>query len=198
MQLNRDQLIFIVQVMVDSATSLITCAIPGRWVGQETVAQWKENNDLPSLRERRNICSNAIWQLGWNLSILYARLTDDGISETDALYEMGFNNILEKWADKWTDGKIGIIPNVITPDAGQECEPDLDIPAGVDKLFGKYLTPPTTDSVDQDELYAQGFDAFLDNNNCPYEENSREAYFWQKGNEMAKQDRYPNLCAEDI
>lgn len=133
----RKQLVFITQNMIDSAISIISTSIPGRWIDKESKTCWIKTNDLPKIEQRENICNQAIIHLGWNLSILFAQLYNDGISEMEVLQVAGLLDPLEEWAEKWAKGEIGIISTA--EDQGQASQPDINVKSAVDKLFGDYI-----------------------------------------------------------
>jgi len=47
------------------------------------------------------VISDSINVIGWNLSILYARITEDGMGIGDALDVSGIDDAIEAWANKF-------------------------------------------------------------------------------------------------
>ena len=137
----RNQLVFMVEVMVEATINMITTMIPGRWIEAQTIEEWKEDNDLPSFEEIKQVCDNAIWQFGWNLSILYAQLNDDEIGESAALIYFDKDSKFSDWSHKWAAGEIGIVASnsIASLDTGVIQEPKIDVANGVNKLFALYL-----------------------------------------------------------
>ena len=88
---SRKQLIEVVECMIASAIEMI-----GRFLPDEAEAK-KPSDDFVD-----NVC----WHLGWNLSILYAQITGDGMGEYDALHCCDkFDDVLHRLVDKsWEDG----------------------------------------------------------------------------------------------
>lgn len=88
---SRKQLVKVVECMIDSEIAMI-----GRFLPDEAEAQ------KPSDEFVENVC----WHLGWNLSILYAQITGDGMGEYDALHCCDkFDEVLHRLVEKsWEDG----------------------------------------------------------------------------------------------
>ncbi len=70
---DREQLVLVTEVMLTSALEVISSRLP-------------HNTDKP---ESSGFVDQACWQAGWNLSILYAQVTGDGMGEADALFCAG-------------------------------------------------------------------------------------------------------------
>ena len=101
---NREQLLFIADVMITSCVDTVESALPQSPGDQKDYKQQDANE----------IASTAIQSLGWNLSILYAQLTDDGISGpdvTDAI--LNIDQLLdmlvaERFDPTWEGLKVGV------------------------------------------------------------------------------------------
>ena len=106
----REQLNFVVEVMIVSFVDLFLSSCPGRYEDGSRDKQWKKNrkaypkNLKPTVKEH-------LWHLGWNLSIFYAQLCTDGIGESDALEIAKLNSTLGNWATRYASGEIGVIPH---------------------------------------------------------------------------------------
>lgn len=113
----KEQLILVVNCMIGSFVSMITSsfpAMPETDPTEEEIKLWNTFKKQESPSDPPTFLSNALWHLGWNLSILYAQVTDDGMGESDALDldlpgEPSIRTQLEKWANDFIDGKIGFI-----------------------------------------------------------------------------------------
>lgn len=85
---NKKQLYFIANVMFTSCIDTVESALP------------QHKNDIPFVPKEsvKDILSTALQSLGWNLSILYAQLNDDGMAVSEAIdaskIESHLNNLI--------------------------------------------------------------------------------------------------------
>lgn len=88
----EEQLIQICNIMILSGIENIRFAFPDR-----LSCEADEKDKL------LQVISDSINVIGWNLSILYAQITDDGMSTGDALDASGIDDALKTWANKFAE-----------------------------------------------------------------------------------------------
>lgn len=113
---DREQLAFVAEVMLTSVLEMISSQLP-----HEADAEPPES---------RHFVDQACWQAGWNLSILFAQLTGEGMGEGDALVCAGeFNEACRRLvAYAWRgDGRHV-----------RERQADLGQPHNIKDLYGIY------------------------------------------------------------
>jgi len=108
---SKEQLIFIVEVMITSAIDAVDSSRP-------------ENIDMPK-SVSNTMFSGILEKLGFDLSIFYAKITNDGIGCSDVLEMTRMEDILEKFAD--------------TPKSIKNVDTNSIATSFVEELFKDYL-----------------------------------------------------------
>lgn len=129
-KLNRKQIEFFAAVSIASFTDHIQTMIPGRWFGKpEDEEEWQkaQRDGMRPVENVPQMIDDAIDVLSWNLSILYAQATRDGMGCGDALEITDLGDKLRTWATEWFEGKIGITRYKTNPSTGQSNHPDVDV-----------------------------------------------------------------------
>lgn len=88
----EEQLIQICDIMISSGIENIRFAFPDR------LSFYADEKD-----KLLQVISDSINVIGWNLSILYAQITDDGMGTGDALDASGIDDAIETWANKFAE-----------------------------------------------------------------------------------------------
>lgn len=105
----KNQLQFVVEVMISSTIEFLINTIPARYMDGSHDDQWK--TALEDKQKNINI-PEAIWSstctLGCSLSIFYAKVTNEGMGEADALEICSLGTILDVWANEMVKGTKGI------------------------------------------------------------------------------------------
>lgn len=139
----REQLVFVADVMLSSAIDVVTSHLPGRYIEGPPGPEWdQEVNSYGGAESIFDTFEQALVSLGWNLSILYAQLTGDGIGTSDVLEIANLRQILTQFTNDWIAGRRGIIPKPEGPrGAGTYDVPDTTDLASqfVNDLFHEYL-----------------------------------------------------------
>lgn len=110
-KITKPQLEFFAAVCIASAIDHLESSIPGRWFGEpEDKDRWQkaQNEEMRPKDQVPQLISDTLEILGWNLSILFAQVTNDSMDTNEALELSALGDKLQTWADKWLNGEIGI------------------------------------------------------------------------------------------
>lgn len=109
----KEQIELFSAVCISSFVDHVVTNVSGRWIGgneEESFSRWIDD---------------ALEILGWNLSILYAQITNDGIGVADALETADLGETLDIWAMNWCNGKLGIVRDSTNPKVGKPAYPNV-------------------------------------------------------------------------
>jgi hypothetical protein len=125
----KNQIKFFVKVCIESVLDQLSCAIPGRWFGdndEQHEREWKsELNSSRSREELENLIEDNIEHLGWNLSIFYAQVIDiEGMGTMDAVEIAGLEEEIRDWATDRLNGENGY--RQVSEGRAVEDRPDVD------------------------------------------------------------------------
>lgn len=120
----KKQIEFVVEVMIASTINVVTSNIPLRWMDGLKDREWENEKKGQWRRDTGELINGTVQTLGWNLSILYAQITGDGMGVADALEIAKLGETIELWANEVREGTKGITPNPEDNQNGHVDEPE--------------------------------------------------------------------------
>jgi hypothetical protein len=104
---NREQLVYVVGVVLGSGFNFVESSLPPDGFDEE---QWKKMNSVISeatqYTEWEGHIQTICGVVGWNLSVLYAQLTDDGMGTGDAIDAINYDDFLRDFSKSVAKWKI--------------------------------------------------------------------------------------------
>lgn len=126
----KEQIELFSAVCISSFVDHVATNVSGRWIGgneEESFSRWIDDRRSDRKRDYEipTMVHDALEILGWNLSILYAQITNDGTGVADALETADLGETLDTWAMNWCSGKLGIVRDSTNPKVGKPAYPNV-------------------------------------------------------------------------
>lgn len=129
---DRDQLVFVVEVILASAMDRIDSVMPYNF----DLGLWCRWEDFKNSKQLQAHCSGAMETAGMALAVLYAQLTDDGLAICDALEISGMYKAVDKFRRERQRPSFHLKPGqLVTPNMHSLAE------KFVSKMFGPHKQP---------------------------------------------------------
>lgn len=136
---SREQLVFIVATMLGSIPNMALDIFPSKLKNGKRDRTWEEQRKEVTV-DPVEFVKTHLSHLGWNLSVLYAQITNDGMGVCDAIAIVNVGEEITKYVQKFADGTIGTIPGENNLGTIQGFDPNDQLATQwVDEVFEDYL-----------------------------------------------------------